>query len=395
MKSSKNQTRSQSTEKTGTGGEVRSERRGWTTFAGLFIVAYHVGLLIGLPFYFWLHPPGGALIVASGLVLFLSLIGITAAYHRFYSHRGYTLHPAAEAVLLFLGTVALQGSALRWAFDHRLHHAYVDTDRDPYSIKKGFWHAHVLWMFQPAQPIDERRVKDLTGNRLVMLQHRYYGPIAAVANLLVVAAVGWLVGDWIGAVVLAGWTRLGVGHHLTWFINSLAHTWGERTYSKEHSAVDNHLLALLTVGEGFHNYHHTFPSDYRNGVRWYQFDPTKWTIWTLSKLGLASNLRRHSLPAIRKRLLVEDRKLLLNALDTGAWAARRDEIEQTIHQLSEAIHQQLSRLGELRAELAQRSGGRAAHQALRREMRRIKAELRRNWDSWFELCGTVLESVSA
>jgi stearoyl-CoA desaturase (delta-9 desaturase) len=365
------------------------------TVSGAFIVAYHLGLLIGLPFYFWLHPPGATLIVASVVVLFLSLIGITAAYHRFYSHRGYVLHPAAEAVLLFLGTVALQGSALRWSFDHRLHHAYVDTDRDPYSIKKGFWYAHVLWMFQPAQEIDERRVKDLVKNRLVMFQHRHYGLIAGVANLLVVAAVGWLVADWIGAVVLAGWTRLGVGHHLTWFINSLAHTWGERTYSKEHSAVDNHLLALITVGEGFHNYHHTFPSDYRNGVRWYQFDPTKWTIWTLSKLGLASNLRRHSLPSIRKRLLVEDRKLLLGALDSGAWAARREELEHTIHRLSDSIHEQLDRLGELRAKLAQRSGGRAAHQAVRQEIRRIKANLKRDWEAWFQLCGAVLEPAPA
>jgi stearoyl-CoA desaturase (delta-9 desaturase) len=155
------------------------------------------------------------------------------------------------------------------------------------------------------------------------------------------------------------------------------------------------LLALLTVGEGYHNYHHTFPSDYRNGVRWFHFDPTKWTIWTLHKLGLASNLRRHSPHVIRKRLLIEDRKLLLSKLDAGAWATRRDEIEQSIHHLSEVIHEKLSRLGALREELAQRSGGRAAHQALRREMRRIKASLRQDWKSWFELCGTVLQAAPA
>ena len=375
--------------------EKTKASRGWTSFTGLFIIGYHLGLLVGLPFYFWLHPPGVPLIVVSVAVLFLTQLGICAAYHRFYAHRGYSLHPAAEGVLLFFATMALQGSALRWAFDHRFHHSYTDTDRDPYSITRGFWHAHVLWLFEPAREIDPRHVKDLTRNPLVMFQHRHYGAVAAVANLSVVALVGWLVGDWIGALVLTGWTRLGISHHLTWFINSLAHCWGERTYSREHSAVDNHLLALLTVGEGYHNYHHTFPSDYRNGVRWYHFDPAKWTIWTLHKVGLASNLRRHSQHAIRERLLVEDRKLLLDKLDSGVWATRREELEEAIHHLSEVIQAKLARLNELRGDLAERSGGRAAHQAIRREMRRIKADLREDWRSWFELCGTVLEASPA
>ena len=114
--------------------------------------------------------------------------------------------------------------------------------------------------------------------------------------------------------VLAWWTRLMVSHHLTWFINSLAHYWGEQTYSKEHSAVDNFVIAILTVGEGYHNFHHTFPADYRNGVRWYHFDPTKWTIWILSKVGLAADLRRFDSFRIKRRLLTEDRRLLIYSL---------------------------------------------------------------------------------
>lgn len=374
---------------------IKKDIRGWTSFAGLFIVGYHVALLIGLPFYFWLHPPGWPLIAASAVVLFANQIGICGGYHRFYAHRGYALHPIAEAFMLFSATLGLQGSALRWSFDHRLHHSHSDTERDPYSITRGFWHAHFLWLFEPAEEIDRRQVRDLERNRLVMFQHNHYAAVAAFANFGTVALVGWLVGDWLGALVLAGWLRLAITHHMTWSINSLAHCWGERTYSREHTSVDNHLLALITVGEGYHNYHHTFPSDYRNGVRWYQFDPTKWIIWTFSKVGLAKNLRRHSHDAIRRRLLLEDRKLLLDKLDAGVWATRREEIEEAIHHLSDVIHEKLAKLNELRGELAERSGGRAAHQAMKREMKRLKASLREDWRRWFELCGTVLEGAPA
>ena len=117
----------------------------WPTLG--FIAGYHLALLIGLPFYFYYSPPGAGLIVISIILLFLTEIGIGAAYHRYYAHRAYAMSKPAEAVLLFLGNMATQGSVLTWAHDHRLHHSFVDTDRDPYSIKKGFWYAHILWMF--------------------------------------------------------------------------------------------------------------------------------------------------------------------------------------------------------------------------------------------------------
>ena len=123
--------------------------RAWkgVTTGGAFIIVYHVGLAIGLPLYFAYNTPGVGLVAVSVALLFLTEIGIGAAYHRFYSHRAFTLSKPVEAVLLFLSTLALQGSVLRWSFDHRLHHAHVDTDEDPYSIKKGFWYAHMLWLF--------------------------------------------------------------------------------------------------------------------------------------------------------------------------------------------------------------------------------------------------------
>jgi len=364
----------------------------YRTASGIFIVAYHLALLVGLPFYFYYNTPGVGIVLSAVVLLFVTEIGIGGAYHRFYSHRGYSLSPPAEIGLLFLGTLALQGSVLRWSFEHRLHHSFVDTDDDPYSIKKGFWYAHVLWLFEKARPIDEKRVPDLLQNKLVMFQHRYYGLVSIGSNVLLFLGVGLLFGDLLGSFVLVWWTRLLVSHHLTWFVNSLAHCWGERTFSKEHSAVDNYILAFLTVGEGYHNYHHTFAADYRNGVRWYHFDPTKWMIWTLSKFGLASDLKRFNHYAIRKRLLSEDKRLLLTTLKRQAHD-KKIELEEKIHQLADAMRAKLNRMHALaeQAKRHKRQKERALVRAARAELKSLKQSLRKDWKAWASLCGTVLE----
>jgi stearoyl-CoA desaturase (delta-9 desaturase) len=365
----------------------------YTTASGLFIVAYHVALVIGLPLYLYHRAPGAGLVAASIALLFLTEIGIGAAYHRFYAHRAYSLSKPAEAVLLFLATLACQGSALRWSFEHRLHHTHVDTDDDPYAITKGFWYAHMLWLFDPPRPIEARRVRDLLDNRLVMAQHDHYGLFSMGGNVLVWLLVGWLCSDYLGAFVLAWWTRLFVSHHLTWFVNSLAHCWGARTYSRDHSARDNHILAFLTVGEGYHNYHHTFASDYRNGVRWYHFDPVKWLVWTLSRVGLAANLRRHSPYAIRRRLLLEDRKFLLQRLtDLAPDAAAR--LERRVHELSEMIHKRIDRMRELADDLQRlkAANARSTLAKVRRELRELHHTLRRDWQSWTQLSDLILQT---
>src|SRR5206468_2641426 len=139
---------------------------------------------------------------------------------------------------------------------------------------------------------DPKVVPDLMKNRLVMFQDRFIGTWMILSNAIAFLLVGWLLNDFLGAFVISLWTRLFTLHHFTWFINSLAHTWGDKPFSQEQSAVDNYIISLLTFGEGYHNYHHTFANDYRNGIRWYHFDPTKWLIWSLHKLGLAFDLKR-------------------------------------------------------------------------------------------------------
>lgn len=225
---------------------------------GLFIIIYHILLFITLPIYLYYAHIQWSTIIASVVLLYVTGISITGGYHRFYAHRTYKTNTFIEGVVLFFASMAGQGSALRWAYDHRLHHAHVDTDKDPYSIKKGFLYAHMLWLFEKPNEIDSKVVPDLLKNKLVMFQHRFVGSCMIVTNAIAFLFVGWLLNDYWGAFFLALWTRLFTLHHFTWFINSLAHTWGEKPFSEEHSAVDNYFLSMVTFGEGYHNYHHTF-----------------------------------------------------------------------------------------------------------------------------------------
>jgi len=123
--------------------------------------------------------------------------------------------------------------------------------------------------------------------------------------------LGYLFNDFFGAFVFGFLLRTFLIHHSTFFINSVAHCWGSQSYSRESSAVNNLLLAFLTIGEGYHNYHHAFASDYRNGVRWFHFDPTKWFIWTLYKTGMAKKLIVFNKLTIKKKIVLEDSKFLL------------------------------------------------------------------------------------
>jgi len=356
---------------------------------GAFIIVYQTIFLAGLPFYLYYAPPSGALIIASLIALTLTSFGI-GAYHRQYSHLGYKLNPWIEPLFLFLGTAALEGSVLTWAHDHRMHHRFLDTDDDPYTVNKGFWHAHILWILEKPKGYDfPKYVPDLLKSKLLMFQHRHYLMLAFLSNCVIFLVVGFLTGEYLGAFVLAWWGRLFVLHHLTWFINSLAHYWGERTYSKEQSAVDNYFLAFFTTGEGYHNYHHTFPADYRNGIRWYHFDPNKWLIWTLSKLGLAHGLRRHTTYVIQRKLLFADQQLFLNVL-AGKALARKQELEDRVQILSLSLQEKLQRIKTLADE--RREAFVTRRKQLSRELHEVKRNMRKEWRQWYKLGRSILHA---
>ena len=246
----------------------------------------------------WWQP---ILFLVSYLLVGLS---VTAGYHRLFAHKGYESHPLVQAFFLFFGAMALQNSILKWASDHRTHHKYVDKDWDPYSIKRGGLSAHIFWLFY--KDPDGRKfdnVPDLLNNRLVMWQYRYASWIGILFGLGIPTLVGAAFGSPVAGLLWGGFLRIVVIHHTTFFVNSIAHMYGSRPYTDENSARDNWLLAFVTNGEGFHNFHHRFPTDYRNGIRWFDWDPTKWLIRTFAALGLARELRATPRPIIERARL--------------------------------------------------------------------------------------------
>lgn len=264
--------------------------------------------------------------------LYLNGLSITGGYHRLWAHKAYEASPALRWFFAFWGAGALQNSILIWASDHRQHHRHVDDNTlDPYSAGRGLWFSHIGWMlrdYNTDEP-DFSNARDLQRDPIVLWQSKHYLALTVFMNLGLPILLGVWHGDIIGTVLLVGLLRLIVNHHVTFFINSLAHYWGSRPYTDSNSARDNGFLAFLTYGEGYHNYHHLFQSDYRNGIRWWQWDPTKWMIALCQRLGLARNLNR-----------VSNFKIQRAILDT-AFARARDKMAQT--QTSESLRDVLER----------------------------------------------------
>lgn len=268
-----------------------------------FISAYHALLLIFLPIYLLSRTPSWSLLAVSFAMLVIVGLAITVGYHRLYAHRAFQMNSVAQFVTVFFGAMAIQNSVLCWARDHRIHHQFSDTEKDPYSVKDGFWHAHLLWILKKSKTEHIPFPADLAENKIVRFQHKWYVLLAVISNIGCMLLAGWVSGDYFGAFVFALLLRIFISHHMTWLINSWAHTWGKKQFASHTSAVNNWLLAFFTFGEGYHDYHHTFPSDYRNGAKWYHFDPSKWTIWIMAKVRLASSLMKVNSELIRKKEL--------------------------------------------------------------------------------------------
>jgi stearoyl-CoA desaturase (delta-9 desaturase) len=269
---------------------------------------------------FWWVASGrfnGETIALALLMAVLGSMGITAGYHRLFSHRSYEAGWPLRSILLLFGAASFEESALQWCHDHRAHHRYVDRDGDPYNIRKGFWFAHFGWMFRSPQGGDARPA-DLWNDPLVRFQHRFYLPIATSVGLGLPLGIASLWGDPWGGLLIAGFLRIVVNHHLTFAINSVCHTFGSQPYSDRHSARDHWLTAFFTYGEGYHNFHHEFPSDYRNGHRPYHWDPTKWLVRSLAGCGLATHLRTNSQEAIRRKRTAMQKRLAIAAQDGRA-----------------------------------------------------------------------------
>jgi stearoyl-CoA desaturase (Delta-9 desaturase) len=231
-----------------------------------------------------------------GIFLFMYFatgLSITAGYHRLYAHRTYDCPRWVQLMFLLFGGASVQNSVLNWASDHRYHHQYSDRDGDPYSVKRGFWWAHIGWMFY-FYPSNRpyRNAADLKNDPLIMWQDRHYIAVVVVMSFLFPMAVGALFGRPIGGLLWGGLIRMVVVHHSTFMINSVAHYFGDRSYDEKATAVNNPLLAVFTFGEGYHSFHHAYGGDYRIGHHWYDIDFGKWLILSLHRMGLATKLRK-------------------------------------------------------------------------------------------------------
>src|SRR5712675_3493009 len=270
------------------------ERINWLTSS--FLIGTAALTLTGLPLYLWFFGLNWFQLAIFAVMLSAIGFSVTLGYHRLFSHITFQASWPIRLFTLIFGAGAFENSVLMWASEHRRHHKHVDHDDDPYCISKGFFYAHIGWLLfklQTDQPYDN--VADLQKDKLVCWQDRHIQWIAVLVSFGIPAILGFLWNGWngaLGAFLVAGVARIVVLQHCTFLINSACHTIGRQPYSTRCSARDSLFLALFTFGEGYHNYHHQFQHDYRNGVKPWQWDPTKWLIWSFSKIGLTSSLRR-------------------------------------------------------------------------------------------------------
>lgn len=338
----------------------------------IYLLSIPILSLVFLPWALKNHIFTWPIIVYAIIHYSIDCLSITVGYHRLVSHKAYEAHPALKAFMLATGAGAVQNSALVWSTDHRVHHREVDTDNDPYSINKGFWFAHFLWMFKKPDPINfDKLPPDLKKDKLVLFQHKYYLPIAILVGFILPMLAGYflvdsmLAGLYVGAVL-----RLLFSGHCTFAINSFAHMIGTRPYSTYCTARDNWFLSILTFGEGYHNYHHRFQADYRNGLVWYSWDPSKWIIYGFSKLGLASNLITMSEAKVRMaKMEVDELRLQEKGFDVASLVKKRMEL-LNVHQKIDSLKSELERFKAAGRERMDRSE-KAVLQAYRAKMEEL------------------------
>ncbi len=238
-------------------------------------------------------------VLAAGLYV-LRMFGVTAGYHRYFSHRAYRLGRVPQFLLAVLAQSSGQKGALWWAGHHRDHHRHSDKAEDIHSpVQRGFFWSHMGWILSDRfDRFDASKVKDLEKfQELVWMDRHHWIPALLLA--LAVGLWGFLTG--VGLLSALAWHALSTVllYHGTFTINSLAHVWGTRRFATTDQSRNNPLLALITLGEGWHNNHHRYPGACRQGLRWWEIDLTQGGIRLLGWLGIARDIRAH--PAEAKR----------------------------------------------------------------------------------------------
>ncbi|EER12488.1 Acyl-CoA desaturase, putative [Perkinsus marinus ATCC 50983] len=235
------------------------------------------------------------------ILWFISGFGITAGAHRLWSHRSYKARYPLRVLLMIFNSIANQGSVIHWVRDHRLHHLYSDTDKDPHDSQRGFFYSHVGWLLvrKPKRVLDAGRkisLNDLYKDNILLIQHRLCPWWNMLWCFIFPAIVGYYLWDEsiLNGILLPGVFRYCFVLHATWCVNSVVHQWGPKPYDNKSHTTENGIVAFIALGEGWHNYHHTFDWDYvtaeMGAIK--QYNPTKVFIDIMYYLGLAYNLRR-------------------------------------------------------------------------------------------------------
>jgi stearoyl-CoA desaturase (delta-9 desaturase) len=241
--------------------------------------------------------------LAAGLYV-LTALGVTVGFHRCFTHRAFAANRGLRVALAIAGSMSMQGDIVTWVADHRRHHAYSDKEGDPHSpwlfgttpaaVARGFWHAHTGWLFGAERTNVARFAPDLRADRDIVRIGRLF-PVWTAVSLLLPALVGGLATlSWWGALTAAFWAgmvRAGVLHHVTWSINSICHMMGERPFASRDRSANVWPLAILSMGESWHNLHHADPTCARHGVGRGQVDISARVIWIFERLGWASAVR--------------------------------------------------------------------------------------------------------
>lgn len=215
----------------------------------------------------------------------LSGLGITVGFHRMLTHKSFETSKPVKALLMIMGCLAVEGSPISWTSTHIQHHAHSDEEDDPHSPLEGLWHAHLGWMFN--HHFDDTVYGTWLRRDPTVVWVNKTWLIWAGLGLL----IPFLIGGWTG-LLWGGLVRIFLTHHITWSVNSICHTFGNRPFKTSDASRNNWIVGLLAFGEGWHNNHHAFPRSAFHGLRWYQIDFSGYLIRAMESVGLVWNVQR-------------------------------------------------------------------------------------------------------
>jgi stearoyl-CoA desaturase (Delta-9 desaturase) len=270
---------------------------------GAFVGIPTLALIAAIPLA-WGWALGWHDVVIALVFYWLSGLGVTVGYHRYFTHGSFKAKTGLRVALAIAGSLAMEGPVITWVSDHRRHHKYSDREGDPHSpwrygngakaLAKGLLYAHMLWMFDPNQTSQEKFSPDLLADRNIRKVDDWFGGLVAV-TLLLPALIGGLWGmSWHGAITAFFWAslvRIALLHHVTWSINSICHTFGSKEFEARDRSRNVSWLAIASFGESWHNLHHADPTCARHGALKGQLDPSARVIWAFEKLGWAYDVR--------------------------------------------------------------------------------------------------------